>query len=140
MLGEGDQANALSQLHKAIALDGQRPLPHYLMARIYVQRQDWNSASAELSTLKKLDPNSATLHLQLADYYTQRGGYDLAEGEYSVAVEFSELSLWLLVTLMPRLLFRASTRMCAAKAVRRVCPPPRNCLPATPTMRPHWTQ
>ncbi len=82
----GDAAGALNQLKIAVDLVPQRPLPHYALAGLYIQKEDWDHVSKELSALKKLEPDTPQFHIQLGEYYSQRGAYDAAEEEYIAAM------------------------------------------------------
>jgi tetratricopeptide (TPR) repeat protein len=86
LLDLGDEASALEHLNRAVALSPQRPLPHHALVQLYTRRQDWNRVMQELGTLKKLEPDGVQMHVQLAGYYSQRSAYDLAEEEYTAAV------------------------------------------------------
>lgn len=92
LLDAGESDKALDHLNTAIRLAPERPLPRYVLARLYMQRRQWDLASAELSRIRRLEPNSVQLHLQLAEYYTLRGAYELAEGSYIDAVNLQRLS------------------------------------------------
>jgi tetratricopeptide (TPR) repeat protein len=103
LLDTGRPEEAKTHLDIAIRLDAERPLPRYVLARLYMQQRDWDRASSELSTLKRLEPTSVQVHLQIAEYYRLRGAYELAEDEYIEAVNLQrdveeapeELDAWL---------------------------------------------
>ncbi len=86
-LNTGDEQRALSQLKSAVDIAPSRPLPHHVLSTLYVRAQDWNNAAKELSTLKKLEPDSVQLLVQLGEYYAVRGAYDAAEDAYISAVD-----------------------------------------------------
>jgi tetratricopeptide (TPR) repeat protein len=79
-LGEDDAAS--TQTETAIKLDASDPLPHHVLANLYIQRAQWDQAQHELTILQRLEPTSIEVYLQWASYYQALGDYDKAENEY----------------------------------------------------------
>jgi|GEM_PF-5305526 len=93
LLQAGDDVGVLRHLQSSTSLDGAQPLPHYLLAQLYMSKAQWDMARAELDLLRKLEPQSVDLHLQWAEYHRLRGEYDDAEREYVEAANLQRAGL-----------------------------------------------
>ncbi len=88
-LGEGEAA--FDHLRRAADLDPSEPLPHYVLAQFYLQREDWTGVEEEFALLRRLEPGSIELHMQMAEYHRLRGDYEKAEASYIEAVRAQQI-------------------------------------------------
>ena len=92
LLTLGEEEAALDHISRAAELDANDPLPHYIMVQIYLGREDWAGAEGEFEVLRRLEPGSADLHMQVAEYHRLRGDYDKAEDSYLDAVAAQQVA------------------------------------------------
>lgn len=74
----GQDAQAENSLKKAIALDGSRILPHFLLANLHQHQQKYAEAKAGYERILRLDPANAVAANNLAWIFLESGG-DLLE-------------------------------------------------------------
>ena len=86
LLTLGEEEAAIDHISRAAELDADEPLPHYVLAQIYLGREDWAGVEGEFAVLRRLEPGSVELQLQMAEYHRLRGDYDKAEDSYLDAV------------------------------------------------------
>ncbi|MEO6456939.1 MAG: tetratricopeptide repeat protein [Chloroflexia bacterium] len=91
LLTLGEEEAAFAHISRAAELDANDPLPHYVLAQIYLGRKDWAGAEGEFAFLRRLEPGSIDLHMQLAEYHRLRGDYDKAEDSYIDAVAAQQI-------------------------------------------------
>jgi tetratricopeptide (TPR) repeat protein len=82
LLNLGQSDAAFQHLDTAVRLDASDPLPHHVLATLYVQSADWKRAKEQLDIIRRLEPAGVEMHLQWAEYYRLLGEYDQAENEY----------------------------------------------------------
>jgi Flp pilus assembly protein TadD len=79
LAGAGDVAGAISELETALSFAPELPLPHNVLARLYMQQARWQEALKEIEAVQRLQPASATPHLLRGEYHRLRGEYGQAE-------------------------------------------------------------
>jgi tetratricopeptide (TPR) repeat protein len=82
LLNLGRSAEASQHIDTAVSLDASDPLPHHVLANLYLQDQQWDQAKQQLTLLSKLEPTGVETYLQWAEYYRLLGDYDNAENRY----------------------------------------------------------
>jgi len=92
LLTLGEEKAAFDHISRAAELDANDPLPHYVLAQIYLGREDWAGAEGEFAVLRRLEPGGVELHMQLAEYHRLRGNYDKAEDSYMYAVSAQQVA------------------------------------------------
>jgi tetratricopeptide (TPR) repeat protein len=119
LLRQGFDADAEQYARKAIALNPQLPLAHFLLGEFYMFKSQIPEAVAEFEKELELNPAHAAAHYKLADVYTRIGKWEEAQ-------RLLQRSIWLDATatgpyiLMGKVLLKKGENELAARTLERV--------------------